>query len=125
MYGVPFRLACFTKHGVAPLRCRDMDPMNRPIKASMDIESLDEPKPLKIFSLQQDIHEIVYMFKSKKLNVLLIFLLFGAISYGNDWSPSQVFIYNFLGLMPLASMLGDFTEELATHTNQVTSSPPS
>lgn len=36
----------------------------------------------------------------------------------NDWSPVWVFWLNFIVMVPLASILGDFTEELALHTNE-------
>jgi Ca2+:H+ antiporter len=34
------------------------------------------------------------------------------------WSPTSVFWLNFVVLIPLAAILGDFTEECALHTNQ-------
>ena len=35
-----------------------------------------------------------------------------------EWSATYVFWLNFLVMIPLASILGDFTEEVALHTNQ-------
>lgn len=35
-----------------------------------------------------------------------------------NWSASYVFWFNFVTMIPLASILGDFTEELALHTNE-------
>lgn len=51
-----------------------------------------------------------------RLNVLLFFipLSFWSVMYG--WSPLFIFIANFLALIPLASLLGSATEELALHT---------
>jgi len=34
------------------------------------------------------------------------------------WSPTAVFWLNFIVMVPLAAILGDFTEELALHTNE-------
>ncbi|CAN0563207.1 unnamed protein product, partial [Ectocarpus sp. 12 AP-2014] len=33
-------------------------------------------------------------------------------------SETTIFVVNFLAMVPLASILGDFTEEVAAHTNQ-------
>lgn len=37
-----------------------------------------------------------------------------------EWSATWIFWLNFCVMIPLASMLGDFTEEVALHTNEVT-----
>mmetsp|Transcript_18434 Transcript_18434/g.36863 ORF Transcript_18434/g.36863 Transcript_18434/m.36863 type:complete len:418 (+) Transcript_18434:47-1300(+) len=52
-------------------------------------------------------------------NILLVFMPFGWASYHYQWGDNYVFWFNFLAMVPLASILGDFTEELALHTNQV------
>ena len=36
------------------------------------------------------------------------------------WSDTWIFWLNFFALIPLASILGDFTENVALHTNEVT-----
>ena len=41
-----------------------------------------------------------------------------AVHFG--WSDTWIFWLNFFALIPLASILGDFTEEVALHTNEVT-----
>ena len=41
-----------------------------------------------------------------------------AVRFG--WSDTWIFWLNFVVLIPLASILGDFTEEVALHTNEVT-----
>ncbi|GMH89113.1 hypothetical protein TrVE_jg719 [Triparma verrucosa] len=51
-------------------------------------------------------------------NCLLVFMPFGYLSYAYQWGDNYVFWFNFLAMVPLASILGDFTEELAMHTNQ-------
>lgn len=35
-----------------------------------------------------------------------------------QWSPTCIFWLNFIVMIPLASILGDFTEEVALHTNE-------
>lgn len=59
------------------------------------------------------------MFLDNKINVLFGFLPFAYLSHAAGWPDSSVFILNFLAMVPLASMLGIFTEELAAHTNDV------
>ncbi len=59
------------------------------------------------------------MFLENRVNVLLGFLPFAYMSHILHWSDGSVFILNFLAMVPLASMLGVFTEELAAHTNDV------
>lgn len=51
-----------------------------------------------------------------RLNILLLFvpLSFWSVLYG--WPSLLIFISNFLALIPLASLLGTATEELALHT---------
>lgn len=59
------------------------------------------------------------MFLENQINSLLVFLPFAYMSHVFQWSDGSVFILNFLAMVPLASMLGVFTEELAAHTNDV------
>merc|ERR1719232_2034500 len=59
------------------------------------------------------------MFMENKINVLLAFLPLAYWSHAGKWSDGSVFILNFIAMVPLASMLGVFTEELAAHTNDV------
>uniref|UniRef100_A0A7S1ZP93 Sodium/calcium exchanger membrane region domain-containing protein n=1 Tax=Trieres chinensis TaxID=1514140 RepID=A0A7S1ZP93_TRICV len=48
-----------------------------------------------------------------------MFMPLGWASHRFGWSPTSVFCLNFLAMIPLAAILGDFTEEVAAHTNQV------
>lgn len=59
------------------------------------------------------------IFTENKINALLVFLPFAYLSHAHRWSDGSIFILNFLAMVPLASMLGVFTEELAAHTNDV------
>lgn len=65
--------------------------------------------------LQKVLGEMIF---GKTINVLLLALPFAYLSHYLGWSSSSVFIWNFLAMIPLAALLGDFTEELAAHTNQ-------
>lgn len=53
-----------------------------------------------------------------KMNILLLFMPFALASHFLNWSPVSIFVFNFLTMIPLAALLGDFTEEVAAHTNQ-------
>ena len=59
------------------------------------------------------------MFFGQPISVLLVFIPFAWASHAYGWEPTFVFWLNFLAMIPLASILGDFTEEVAAHTNQV------
>lgn len=59
------------------------------------------------------------MFTENKINVLFVFLPLAYWSHAAKWSDGSIFILNFLAMVPLAAMLGVFTEELAAHTNDV------
>ncbi|KAK1741415.1 calcium:proton antiporter [Skeletonema marinoi] len=62
---------------------------------------------------------LVEMFTENKINYLFVFIPVAVWSHANRWSDGSIFILNFLAMVPLASMLGVFTEELAAHTNDV------
>lgn len=50
--------------------------------------------------------------------LLVIPLSLWAVHY--QWSDTWIFWLNFVVMIPLAAILGDFTEEVALHTNEVT-----
>jgi Sodium/calcium exchanger protein len=54
----------------------------------------------------------------KYISVLLLSIPFALWANCFHWSPPWIFWLNFFAMVPLASILGDFTEELAFHTNQ-------
>ena len=56
--------------------------------------------------------------KSNYVNVFLIFVPLGIISGAAGWSPTAVFILNFLAIIPLASLLSFATEELSVKLGQ-------
>ena len=58
------------------------------------------------------------MLFGSSINLLLLVGPFAVLSYYHKWSPTAIFVLNFLTMIPLAAMLGDFTEEAAAHTNQ-------
>ncbi|MGH2587215.1 MAG: calcium/proton exchanger [Dehalococcoidia bacterium] len=50
-----------------------------------------------------------------KLTYLLLFAPFALLGRLLSWSPEVVFAFSFLGLVPLASKLGEATEQLTVH----------
>eukprot|EP00919_Chromeraceae_sp_WS-2016_P009912 GHVR01023298.1.p1 GENE.GHVR01023298.1~~GHVR01023298.1.p1 ORF type:complete len:488 (+),score=98.13 GHVR01023298.1:65-1465(+) len=54
-----------------------------------------------------------------RISILLIFTPFGYYFYYTGGSPLYVFTTNFLTLIPLAALLGNFTEEIALHTGEL------
>jgi len=53
----------------------------------------------------------------KRISYLLLFAPFAVASHFLQWGPQWIFWLNFLTMIPLASILGDFTEEAALHTS--------
>lgn len=53
------------------------------------------------------------------LNILLIFVPVGMYAQYAKWSSALVFGTNFIAIIPLASILGAATENLAVHTGQL------
>ena len=52
------------------------------------------------------------------LNLLLLLVPFGFISFYAKWNDTLVFFLNFFAMIPLASILGDATECLAEHLGE-------
>jgi len=52
------------------------------------------------------------------ITVLLVFVPIGIALGATDQNATVVFIFNFLGIIPLAKLLGEATEQLALHTSQ-------
>ena len=76
---------------------------------------LREPlKPME-FTLIDVLRNMIF---GSYINLLLLFSPIAVASYYLKWSPTSIFIFNFLTMIPLAAILGDFTEEAAAHTNQ-------
>jgi Ca2+:H+ antiporter len=53
------------------------------------------------------------------VSILLIFSPFALASHFLEWDAKYTFWFCFFTMIPLASILGDFTEEAAAHTNEV------
>ncbi len=53
----------------------------------------------------------------KPISLCLLVVPFAMMSHYLHWSATWVFWLNFFAMLPLAAILGDFTEEAALHTN--------
>jgi len=51
-------------------------------------------------------------------NLLLFFVPLGWLAHFLHWGDAWSFVLNFIAILPLASLTGDATEELACHTGQ-------
>jgi len=58
------------------------------------------------------------IFLSSYVNVLLVFMPLGIVSGALGWSPVLTFVFNFLAIMALASLLSFATEELSKEVGQ-------
>jgi hypothetical protein len=67
--------------------------------------------------LQVDVAAIKDILLGNKANVLLAVIPFGLCAEAAGWSAAVVFGLNFIAILPLAQLLGEFTEEVALHTN--------
>ncbi|CAM9746562.1 unnamed protein product, partial [Ectocarpus sp. 4 AP-2014] len=65
-----------------------------------------------------EIAKIWSMISDKWINVMMIFVPAGFAVKWLGCSETTIFVINFLAMVPLASILGDFTEEVSAHTNQ-------
>lgn len=59
---------------------------------------------------------LVNTLKKKPLNLLLLVFPFAIIASWAEWSPMAIFSLSALGVIPLAGLIGDATEHLASHT---------
>lgn len=74
---------------------------------------LSSSRPLRLIASVNDREAVIALIKSDKTWYLLPFCLLGGLAYYLNWSPGTVFMLNFFGMIPLARILGDATEELA------------
>ena len=82
------------------------------------ISRLQDDKSYTSVDEETPISEILWnILVGNPLNLMLIFVPFGIFGNYADWSSSTVFVLNALALVPLSALLGDFTEEVAVHTN--------
>ena len=66
-------------------------------------------------STKEALMDIVF---GKVVSVFLLAIPVAMWANYHDWSSAWVFWLNFMVMVPLASILGEFTEEVALHTNQ-------
>ena len=69
-----------------------------------------------LIALWEALADIIF---GKLVSVFLVFIPFCFLAKHLQWPPIWIFWLNFFVMIPLAAILGDFTEEVAAHTNQV------
>mmetsp|Transcript_5865 Transcript_5865/g.17352 ORF Transcript_5865/g.17352 Transcript_5865/m.17352 type:complete len:455 (-) Transcript_5865:86-1450(-) len=55
----------------------------------------------------------------KRINILLIFIPLGWTAHWCHWQDTVTFLLNIIAVLPLASIMGVATEEIACHTGQL------
>lgn len=87
------------------------------IESDASVEEFKNEEPIDegLVTTKEAFYDVLF---GSWLNVLLVFLPFGWFAANADWSPQSIFWLNFLAMIPMAAILGDFTEEIAAHTNQ-------
>ena len=60
--------------------------------------------------------EIIAVIRKKKLNILLLAIPVAIVAELAHWDPIWVFAISAISLIPLAGLIGDSTEALATYT---------
>ena len=63
-------------------------------------------------------HITYQVLASNYVNVLLVFVPLGIIAGAAGWSPTAIFVLNFLAIIPLAALLSFATEELSVKLGQ-------
>jgi hypothetical protein len=90
---------------------------------SEDLGKVDEDKKAESEELLEEDYTVTgaikdMVFGKGPVSLCLLAAPFALVSVYQEWGPIWVFWLNFAVMIPLASILGDFTEELALHTNQ-------
>lgn len=75
----------------------------------------DEPISTVEIPLKTALKEIIL---GKRVSFLLVLMPFAVMAHHDEWSAKWVFWLNFFVMIPLAAILGDFTEEAALHTGE-------
>lgn len=86
-----------------------------PLSTIESYETVDKKLPLRLSPLQA----IWEMITDKGIvSYCFLAIPFALLSVYCHWGATWVFVLNFLVMIPLAAVLGDFTEEVALHTNE-------
>ena len=85
-----------------------------PLKPSSAPEEVNTAGPVD-YDVKRALKSILF---EKFVSPCLLFAPFAILAHYQDWGPNWIFWLNFLVMIPLAAILGDFTEEAALHTNE-------
>ncbi|CAM9903866.1 unnamed protein product [Choristocarpus tenellus] len=95
----------------------DRDDPDQEVGVGGDKDIIDNG-PIENGEEEGELWKLWHLLMGNPINVMLIFVPLAFIVKFAGCSDTTVFVINFLAMMPLASMLGDFTEEVSLHTNQ-------
>ena len=84
----------------------------------LDVQQSGEEEKQPLCDIREDLRQTMKLILGSWVNLLLVFVPFGIASYLAGWSAAVTFFLNFLGMIPLASILGDATECLADHLGE-------
>ncbi len=100
---------------------RDMGPQNRRSLRNLVKKERHESNATNLIGespKSSTLNVLFEMIFGSKINVLLFAMPFAVASHKLGWSSMSIFTLNFIAMVPLASLLGAFTEEVAAHTNE-------
>lgn len=92
---------------------------NELVEAKLPYGGSDSSIPFTSIRTENEWTSFLSIWIGKPISALLLFAPFALASHFLNWGPQWIFWLNFLTMVPLASILGDFTEEAALHTNDV------
>ncbi|SCN58617.1 cation/H+ antiporter, putative [Plasmodium chabaudi adami] len=99
------------------LLCNGKEPYNDCIAHLGSYRDFEETKPF-YMPRKTDINS-VYNILNNKLNILLLFIPIGILSYLLGTPDIYIFFFNFMALIPLSALMGSVTEDLALHTGEI------
>lgn len=87
-------------------------------RSTLDDIPLVKPRGM-FWSPSTDARAIWNLLTGSYMNVLLVLCPLGVLASYRDWGATTVFLLNFCGIIPLALILGDVTEDLAMRCGDV------
>jgi Ca2+:H+ antiporter len=95
-----------------------MAPNGGPNERSTLLPHSQEDEPRWKSMSKNVVHTTWATLTSSYVNVLLVFVPLGIVAGEVGWSPTAVFILNFIAIIPLAALLSFATEELSAKLGQ-------
>ena len=117
----PLRKMSSTRYAIGyrrpkSVKQKSVSNLKQPLLNNNDQQVDDEKEAL--CDPKKDLSETFKLIKGSWVNLLLVFVPFGVVAHFAKWNATVIFFLNFLGMIPLASVLGDATECLADHLGE-------